>query len=158
MALVKTSELPGKGNLRQVNGDAAVASPPPHTGGSSQRRVLERVRARQRKAAERLGAATEELASGVTEASSAAEELRRSMEQIATGADFAYPATVGRRPPGITAANRYLTQVIAAAAVDRVVNLAFSRVQQLLDPPSSLLRPGLVARVRRAAKRVPTAA
>lgn len=78
--------------------------------------------------------------------------------QIATGADFAYPATVGRRPPGITAANRYLTQVIAAAAVDREVNLAFSRVQQLLDPPSSLLRPGLVARVRRAAKRVPTAA
>lgn len=77
--------------------------------------------------------------------------------QIATGADFIYPGTVGRRPPGISAINRYLTQVIAAAATDREVNLAFSRVQQLLDPPSSLLRPRLVARVRRAAKRVPAA-
>ena len=35
---------------------------------------------------ERLGAATEELASGITEASTAVEELRRAMEQIATNA------------------------------------------------------------------------
>lgn len=35
---------------------------------------------------ERLAAATEELASGLSEASAAAEELRRSMEQIASGA------------------------------------------------------------------------
>jgi methyl-accepting chemotaxis protein len=54
-----------------------------------QRRALDRMKARQQKAAERIGAATEELASGVTEASSAAEELRRAMEQIATGAEEA---------------------------------------------------------------------
>jgi methyl-accepting chemotaxis protein len=39
--------------------------------------------------AERVAAATEELASGLAEASAAAEELRRSMEQIASGADEA---------------------------------------------------------------------
>jgi methyl-accepting chemotaxis protein len=38
---------------------------------------------------ERLAAATEELASGLTEASAAAEQLRRAMEEIAGGADEA---------------------------------------------------------------------
>jgi hypothetical protein len=73
--------------------------------------------------------------------------------QIATGTDFIYPRTTGRRPPGINAINRYLTQVITAAAVDREVSVAFSRVQQLLDAPSSLLKPSLVAKVRRVAKK-----
>jgi methyl-accepting chemotaxis protein len=91
MALVKTSELAGRGNPRQANGDDAgsTAAPNPARGGSVQRRTLERVRVRQQKAAERIGAATEELASGVAEASSAAEQLRRSMEQIAAGAEEA---------------------------------------------------------------------
>jgi methyl-accepting chemotaxis protein len=95
MALVKTTELPGKGNLRQVNSDSATqaASSTSPKAGNSPRRALERVRARQQKAAERIGAASEELASGVTEASSAAEELRRSMEQIATGAEEAAGAS-----------------------------------------------------------------
>lgn len=95
MALVKTSELPGKGETRPLNSDspAPASSPVPQKGGGTQRRTLERVRARQQKAAERIGAATEELASGVAEASSAAEELRRSMEQIATGAEEAAGAS-----------------------------------------------------------------
>jgi methyl-accepting chemotaxis protein len=41
------------------------------------------------KISERIAAATEELASGLTQASAAAEELRRAMEQIATGAEEA---------------------------------------------------------------------
>ena len=45
------------------------------------------------KLSERLAAATEELASGLTEASAAAEELRRSMEQIASGASEAAGAS-----------------------------------------------------------------
>jgi methyl-accepting chemotaxis protein len=45
------------------------------------------------KVAERIAAATEELASGLTEAAAAAEELRRSMEQIAAGADEAAGAS-----------------------------------------------------------------
>src|SRR5471030_98945 len=47
----------------------------------------------QDKVSERLAAATEELASGLTEASAAAEELRRSMEQIASGASEAAGAS-----------------------------------------------------------------
>jgi methyl-accepting chemotaxis protein len=47
----------------------------------------------QDKATERIAAATEELASGLTEAAAAAEELRRSMEQIAAGADEAAGAS-----------------------------------------------------------------
>ncbi|RDI57337.1 methyl-accepting chemotaxis sensory transducer [Microvirga subterranea] len=95
MALVKTSELSGKGKPRPVNGENPAPAPaqPPQKGAGGQRRALERVRARQQKAAERIGAATEELASGVTEASSAAEELRRSMEQIASGAEEAAGAS-----------------------------------------------------------------
>jgi methyl-accepting chemotaxis protein len=95
MALVKTSELPGKGNPRQTGDEtpAANMSPASTRGVASQRRTLDRVRARQQKAAERIGAATEELASGVAEASSAAEELRRSMEQIASGAEEAAGAS-----------------------------------------------------------------
>jgi methyl-accepting chemotaxis protein len=47
----------------------------------------------QDRVAERIAAATEELASGLTQASAAAEELRRSMEQIAAGADEAAGAS-----------------------------------------------------------------
>ena len=38
---------------------------------------------------ERVAAATEEFASGLTQASAAAEQLRKSMEQIAAGAEEA---------------------------------------------------------------------
>ena len=48
---------------------------------------------RQQKIEERIAAASEELASGITEAASAAEELRRAMEQIATGAEEAASAS-----------------------------------------------------------------
>lgn len=95
MALVKTSELPGKG----ISRPAGEESPAPNVssastkGVTSQRRTLERVRARKQQAAERIGAATEELASGVAESSAAAEELRRSMEQIAAGAEEAAGAS-----------------------------------------------------------------
>lgn len=95
MALVKTSELAGKGNSRPASDEVANSSMPrsPTREAAPHRRTLERARARQQKAAERIGAATEELASGVTEASSAAEELRRSMEQIASGAEEAAGAS-----------------------------------------------------------------
>src|SRR5690242_8756732 len=48
---------------------------------------------RKQRIEERIAAATEELASGVVEASSAAEELRRAMEQIAAGAEEAASAS-----------------------------------------------------------------
>ncbi|MBM6579574.1 hypothetical protein ILT44_05215 [Microvirga sp. BT689] len=94
MALVKTSALPDRGGSRPSSDEETPQGvQPPARGAPSQRRTLERVRARQQKAAERIGAATEELASGVAEASSAAEELRRAMEQIASGAEEAAGAS-----------------------------------------------------------------
>ena len=49
--------------------------------------------ARQQKAAERVAAATSELASGIAEAASAAEELRKAVEQIGTGSEEASGAS-----------------------------------------------------------------
>jgi methyl-accepting chemotaxis protein len=49
--------------------------------------------ARQQKAAERIAAATSELASGITEASAAATEMRKASDQIASGAEEAAGAS-----------------------------------------------------------------
>src|SRR5580698_5667842 len=87
MALIKKSKLTAGAT------PASLQVPPPRpavraaqlTNGAAKRasnRPQDRI-------AERLAAATEELASGLTEASAAAEELRRSMEQIASGASEA---------------------------------------------------------------------
>ena len=65
----------------------------------------------------------------------------------ATGSDFIYPRTVGRRPPASTAVNRYVEQVTRAAAVDELVNRAFTEVQQLLAPPAGLFAPRVAAHV-----------
>ncbi|MFH5923006.1 methyl-accepting chemotaxis protein [Roseomonas xinghualingensis] len=54
---------------------------------------MDRSRARRQKAAERIGAASEQLAAGVSEASAAAEELRRALEQIASASEEAAGAT-----------------------------------------------------------------
>jgi methyl-accepting chemotaxis protein len=95
MSLVKTSDLHSKALLRALP-SADVPAPPQVGLGktiSAQRRAAERSLARREKAAERIGAATEELAAGVTEASAAAEELRRALEQIAAAAEQAAGAS-----------------------------------------------------------------
>ena len=87
MALIKKSKLnPGTAPVATI--DPVVGRPPARSAPSNgaARRVSVRS---QDKLSERLAAATEELASGLTEASAAAEELRRSMEQIASGASEA---------------------------------------------------------------------
>lgn len=73
--------------------------------------------------------------------------------QIATGADFIYEQTVGDRPLGTRLLNSYLEQVMIAAADDDRVNLALTRVQQLLAQPQSLLAPPVIARVLRRRRR-----
>ena len=83
MALVKTSKLgagPRKRSVPVVS--SAPVSPPPGKRTASASAV-----------SERIAAASEELASGITEAAAAAEELRRSMEQIASGAEEASGAS-----------------------------------------------------------------
>lgn len=82
MALVKTSALANKRGSRKAETPAAPAKTPPP--------IAKRRRATApQTVAERLGAATQELAGGVAEAASAAEELRRAMEQISSAAEEA---------------------------------------------------------------------
>jgi methyl-accepting chemotaxis protein len=92
MSLVKTTKIspaPAKRAHSAENGTKApapvkaVIRPPPSSGKGLQKD----------KVAERIATATEELASGLTEAATAAEELRRSMEQIAAGAHEAAGAS-----------------------------------------------------------------
>ena len=80
MALVKTTKMQGVAARAAAAKDVAAPRPIPDRATHHTPRD---------KVAERVAAATEELASGLSEASAAAEELRRSMEQIASGADEA---------------------------------------------------------------------
>ena len=67
---------------------------------------------------------------------------------VAIGEDLRYPETRGGKV-GIAdrLIRRYLDRVVAAAAVDPVVNAAFFDVVALLAAPTSLMHPALVARV-----------
>jgi methyl-accepting chemotaxis protein len=82
-----------------------------------QRRKV-RTFARQQKIAERVAAATAEMASGISESASAAQELRKSMEQIAAGAEEA----AGAAQQSLTAVTS-----IAAGIVQAKEKAEFSR-------------------------------
>jgi 2-polyprenyl-6-methoxyphenol hydroxylase-like FAD-dependent oxidoreductase len=71
---------------------------------------------------------------------------------ISVGADFAYPETTGPKPAGTDLINRYMKRVLLAAQVSPEVNTAMILVQNLLAPPTSLLRPSMVRTVRSAAR------
>jgi methyl-accepting chemotaxis protein len=92
MALVKTSKIAGseaksRRSTKAISLSNSQTVPPP----SRTRRTGNGINRDQ--ISERVAAATEELASGLSQASAAAEELRRSMEQIAAGADEAAGAS-----------------------------------------------------------------
>ncbi|MEV4758600.1 hypothetical protein AB0J86_26335 [Micromonospora sp. NPDC049559] len=74
---------------------------------------------------------------------------------MATGGDFAYPETTGRKPFGIDLLNGYMGKAILAAHVSPAVHRVLIEVQHLLKPPSALLRPGTVVRALRGARRSP---
>jgi methyl-accepting chemotaxis protein len=88
MALVKKTDLAGSKNTGAKTIPASPAASAAKITATN-RRSQDRSRLRQQKAAERISAATEELANGVAEAASAAEQLRRALEQIASGAEEA---------------------------------------------------------------------
>jgi 2-polyprenyl-6-methoxyphenol hydroxylase-like FAD-dependent oxidoreductase len=67
--------------------------------------------------------------------------------QLATGEDFRFPQTTGPKPLGMSLINKYLTQVHRATITDEVVCGAFLKVMSLLQPPSTLFRPGILWRV-----------
>jgi methyl-accepting chemotaxis protein len=89
MALVKTSKI-GVGSSKPK---ALATSVEPATAPRRARAALPASASRQDKAAERVAAATEELASGLAQASAAAVELQSSMQQIASGAEEAAGAS-----------------------------------------------------------------
>lgn len=67
--------------------------------------------------------------------------------QMASGADLALPQIPGHRPVSVRVSNWYTRHVLAAAESDPVVTEAFFRVMNLIDPPSRLLHPSMLARV-----------
>jgi 2-polyprenyl-6-methoxyphenol hydroxylase-like FAD-dependent oxidoreductase len=68
---------------------------------------------------------------------------------IATGVDLRYPTTEGTRPGLERLLNRYLDRVTEVANADADVNAAFLDVYNLLSPPESLFRPGILLPVLR---------
>ncbi|MEO7260105.1 MAG: tryptophan 7-halogenase [Jatrophihabitantaceae bacterium] len=75
--------------------------------------------------------------------------------QFATGGDFSYPETGGDRPRGIRLKNAYAKRVQLASMVDPQVRSVFTSVQHLITDPSELLKPAMVARVLRGARKAP---
>ncbi|RSM53343.1 hypothetical protein DMB66_39100 [Actinoplanes sp. ATCC 53533] len=73
--------------------------------------------------------------------------------QMAASTDFAYPGTEGPRPRGLALTHWYQRQVFRACHVSPEVVTTMVRVQHLLEPGSALLRPAMVAKVLRAARR-----
>ena len=68
---------------------------------------------------------------------------------IAAGSDFAFPGVKGRKPVGTDFINWYMGHIHRAASTDRELCRAFFDVANLLEPASTLFRPGVVARVVR---------
>ena len=92
-SLMKTTNLVTRGT---VSGRSGVAPAPAAARANGRQRKPSTPASsagRQQKIEERIAAATEELASGITQSASAAEELRRAMEQIASGAEEAASAS-----------------------------------------------------------------
>ncbi|MFF0310674.1 FAD-dependent oxidoreductase [Streptosporangium sp. NPDC004379] len=69
--------------------------------------------------------------------------------QLATGADLSMREAEGSRPPRVRVLNAYVRRLQRAAAHDPAVAVAFGRVTGLLDPPSALMRPGVLWRALR---------
>lgn len=73
------------------------------------------------------------------------------------GADLGYPGVQGKRTLKIRFANAYVARLQAAAVRDSRLTDAFIRVAGLIDPPTALMRPGLMLRVLRQGRPDPVA-
>ncbi|WP_203743967.1 FAD-dependent oxidoreductase [Actinoplanes cyaneus] len=76
---------------------------------------------------------------------------------IAVGTDLRFPEVPGRRGVRVRSVNGFVHRLHVAATHDAVLGAAFLRVLNLVRPPSSLLRPGVVLRVLRGSLRSPRA-
>jgi 2-polyprenyl-6-methoxyphenol hydroxylase-like FAD-dependent oxidoreductase len=73
--------------------------------------------------------------------------------QLAVGEDFRSPDTTGPKPTGLAVLNAYVERVHVATHSDIDVYRAFLDVMNLVQPGTSLLRPGMIWRVLRARPR-----
>ncbi|MEO1286908.1 MAG: FAD-binding monooxygenase [Chloroflexota bacterium] len=69
---------------------------------------------------------------------------------LTVGEDFRYPETEGKKPFAIDLVNKYVEAVHRATHKDKVVYEQFLQVMNLLEPPTTLMRPSIVWRVLRA--------
>jgi 2-polyprenyl-6-methoxyphenol hydroxylase-like FAD-dependent oxidoreductase len=67
--------------------------------------------------------------------------------QMATGSDLSIPQVEGHRPLPVRLVNAYIERVLTAAEDDMVLTERFLKVQYLLTPPTTLMRPATMARV-----------
>lgn len=79
---------------------------------------------------------------------SAARVVQLAWDVVAVG-DLALPEVPGRRSAQVRMLGRYLHRLRATAVHDPVVAEAFLRTVAMLEPPSSLFRPAVAARVAR---------
>ncbi|WP_329108437.1 FAD-dependent monooxygenase [Micromonospora sp. NBC_01699] len=68
---------------------------------------------------------------------------------IAVGTDLRFPEVAGARTAKVRFVNAYVHRLHRAATTDAVLGAAFLRVLNLIDPPTSLLAPGIMFRVLR---------
>src|SRR6266511_3099794 len=74
-------------------------------------------------------------------------DFRSASWLMATGEDLRYPTTEGgERTLQLRLTHRYLDRVIGAAIRDKTVGLVFGKVAQLVAPPTTLFRPGILLR------------
>lgn len=66
---------------------------------------------------------------------------------MSVAGDLRFPEVEGKRRPADRLVNAYLTQLRAAASVDPEVGRVFVRVANMVDRPSRLLSPAVIARV-----------
>ena len=74
--------------------------------------------------------------------------------ETSAGADLAFPGVEGPRTLQVKLGNAYIGRLHAAAQQDGRFTKAFFRVAGLVDPPQTLMRPGLVIGALRTARRV----
>lgn len=74
---------------------------------------------------------------------------------ITAGGDFCYPETTGPKPPMTGGLNRYVKKAMIAAQHDPAVASAIYEVGNLLAPPPSLMKPSVMIKVLRAARKGP---
>jgi 2-polyprenyl-6-methoxyphenol hydroxylase-like FAD-dependent oxidoreductase len=93
------------------------------------------------------------LAAGVPQPRAYFRDLAKIIDapwDMSAGADLGFPGVEGRRTVKTKMGNLYIPRLQAAAASDGALSAAFLRTAGLVDPPTALMKPSIIARVFRA--------